>query len=143
MSVSYGKGRNFNRDFEKITGTFGAKLREGWNATYSFTKFWLKPDPEYENSWIQFVRTTYYVDKDFYFKLFYQTKYNTSRGFFDPQFVFVWRFLPPFGSIQLAYQEGTTRVTDIEGQERTFFTKLSWVLYIYYHLKFVGCTLSE
>ena len=43
------------------------------------------------------------------------------------QILFVWRFLPPFGALQLAYQEGSTRYTDEEGQGRTLFAKLSWV----------------
>ncbi|MFH1762973.1 MAG: hypothetical protein ABIF09_02170 [Gemmatimonadota bacterium] len=43
------------------------------------------------------------------------------------QFVYVWRILPPFGSLQLAYQQGPSQVGDESGTFRTVFTKLSWV----------------
>lgn len=82
------------------------------------------------------MRATYYVNKDMYFKLFYQSKYDLTGGFLDPnfdlerettQFVYVWRFYPPFGSLQLAYQEGPSQIDDRPGEYRTLFTKLSWV----------------
>ncbi|MCJ2539960.1 MAG: molybdopterin-dependent oxidoreductase, partial [Candidatus Thermoplasmatota archaeon] len=43
------------------------------------------------------------------------------------QLVYVWRIFPPFGSLQLAYQEGPSRISDETGKYRTIFTKLSWV----------------
>jgi hypothetical protein len=71
-----------------------------------------------------------------YLKLFYQSKYDVTGGFANPDFdqlretvqvVYVWRFFPPFGSLQLAYQEGPSHAADDPGQYRTLFTKLSWV----------------
>ena len=71
-----------------------------------------------------------------YFKLFYQSKYDLTGTFLDPnydleretvQLVYVWRIFPPFGSLQLAYQEGPSRYSDEAGKYRTIFTKLSWV----------------
>ena len=134
--AGYGKGKNYDSELEEITGGFNTKIIDGLNITYRFTKSWLKPDYDDENSWIHYIRTTYYVNKDLYFKLFYQTKYNFSRGFLHPrfeldretvQFVFVWRFLPPFGSIQLAYQEGTSKFSDTQNQGKTVFSKIAWV----------------
>jgi len=112
------------------------KILEGWDVSYQVDRYWFHPDYEDDNSLIHYVRTTYYVNKDLYVKLFYQSKYGVRDGIpelsFDLlretlQFVFVWRFLPPFGSLQLAYQEGTTQITQIEGSGRTLFVKLSWV----------------
>jgi len=136
VSFSYEFGKNFDRDFEKISGGVDVKILEGWNVEYHFNKYWFRPAIEDDNSWIHYLRTSYYLNKDLYFKVFYQTKYRFYGGFTDPEFdllrktlqvVFVWRFFPPFGSIQLAYQEGTTRYTETADQGKTFFTKLSWV----------------
>jgi len=137
VSASYTAGRNFDRDLEKVTGGVKVKFLEGWDVTYYFSRHWFRPAKIDDNSWIHYVRSTYYVNKDLYFKLFYQTKYRVEHGFSDPefdllrknfQFVFVWRILPPFGSLQLAYQESDTRLTTDDGQVKMLFCKLSWVL---------------
>lgn len=136
VSIEYVQGVNYDSDFEEITGGISLKLSEGWNATYHFTKVWFLPDEDEENSWIHYIRSTYYINKDLYFKLFYQSRYKFSRGFFDPMFdlyreniqlLFVWRVIPPFGSLQVVYQKGRTRITEETEKGDTFFTKISWV----------------
>ena len=136
VSAYYGKGTNFDSDLERIGGRINLKLTDALNATYNLTRIWFSPDPNERSSWIHYVRATYYVNKDMYFKLFYQSKYDLTGGFSDPtfdleretiQFVYVWRFFPPFGSLQLAYQEGPSQIADEPGKYRTLFTKLSWV----------------
>ena len=136
ITLLYGNGFNFDRDYNTLGGMLTLKLLEGWNLTYHIRGYWFTPDNDDDNAVIHYLRSTYYLNKDLYFKLFYQTRYDVTERMFDPQFdmnretmqfVFVWRFLPPFGSIQLALQQGTTRVTDIVGHDRTIFTKLSWV----------------
>ncbi|MFC1477445.1 DUF5916 domain-containing protein [candidate division KSB1 bacterium] len=136
VSVKYGKGINYDRDLEKFGGTVSLKIMEGWNAAYNLTRIWFRPDTGNSSSWIHYVRTTYYVNKDMYFKMFYQSKYDLTGSFSDPrfdlnretvQFVYVWRFLPPFGSLQLAYQQGPSNIAETRGKYKTLFTKLSWV----------------
>ncbi len=136
ISFTYGKGKNFDSDVEEIMGSIDLKITEGWNATYSITRLWFWPETDDESSWRHFVRSTYYFNNDMYFKVFYQSRYKVNRLLGDTaydldreniQLVFVWRFLPPFGSIQLAYQEGATRITELDNRSKTFFTKFSWV----------------
>ena len=136
VSFSFSKGRNFDRDLEKITGGIDVKILEGWDLKYYFARHWFHPAKTDDNSLIHYVRTTYYLNKDLYFKLFYQTKHSFSHGLTDPEFdllkktlqlVFVWRIFPPFGSVQLAYQEGTSVYTDVEDQGKTLFSRVSWV----------------
>jgi hypothetical protein len=136
VSAYYGKGKNFDSDLERMGGRVNLKLTDALNVTYNLTRLWFSPDPRGRSSWIHYVRGTYYVNKDMYFKLFYQSKYDMTGSFFDPhfdlerettQFVYVWRFFPPFGSLQLAYQEGPSQIGDESGKYRTLFTKLSWV----------------
>ena len=136
ISAYYGKGTNFDSDLERYGGRIDLKLTDALNATYNLTRVWFSPDENERSSWIHYIRATYYVNKDMYFKLFYQSKYDLTGSFgsshFDleretTQFVYVWRFFPPFGSLQLAYQEGPSQISDDPGQYRTVFTKLSWV----------------
>lgn len=136
ISAHYGKGTNFESDLERFGGRFNLKVTDALNATYNLTRVWFSPDPDGRSSWIHYVRATYYVNKDMYFKLFYQSKYDLTGSFSDPrfdlerettQFVYVWRIFPPFGSLQLAYQQGPSQVGDDLGTFRTVFTKLSWV----------------
>ncbi|MFC1557897.1 DUF5916 domain-containing protein [candidate division KSB1 bacterium] len=136
ISFTYGKGKNFDSDVEEIRGSVDLKITEGWNATYSITRLWFRPEIDDQSSWRHFVKSTYYFNNDIYFKVFYQSRYKVNRLLGNTaydldreniQLVFVWRFLPPFGSIQLAYQEGATRITEVDDRSKTFFTKLSWV----------------
>jgi hypothetical protein len=136
VSVHYGKGKNFDSDLERIGGRVNLKITDALNATYNLTRVWFSPDPRERSSWIHYVRATYYMNKDMYLKLFYQSKYDLTGGFSNPEFdllrettqlVYVWRFFSPFGSLQLAYQEGPSQFSDDPGQVRTLFTKFSWV----------------
>lgn len=43
------------------------------------------------------------------------------------QVLVVWRFMPPFGSLQLAYQRGTSPMGEASDQGSTLFSKLTWV----------------
>lgn len=136
VSAYYGKGRNFDSDLERFGGRVNLKLTDALNATYNLTRLWFSPDPRGRSSWIHYVRATYYVNTDMYFKVFYQSKYDVTGSFSDPRFdlerettqlVYVWRFFPPFGSLQLAYQQGPSQIGDRTDSYRTLFTKLSWV----------------
>jgi len=136
IELGFGRGKNFDSTVEQIHAEVDLKLLEGLNVSYNLTKYWFSPEGNEDNTLIHYVRSTYYVNKDLFFKLFYQSKYDVTGGFsemdFDLdretiQFVFVWRFLPPFGSLQLSYQQGTTRVTETTGYGKTMFSKLSWV----------------
>ena len=135
-NLEYKRGRNFDSDMEVIEGGLELKIIEPWDINYQFEKTWLQHGEPDDNSWIHYIRSSYYINTDLYIKLFYQTKYEVRRFWREPDFdmlrktlqiSLIWRFLPPFGSLQLACQEGTTRYTEEEGRGRTFFTKLSWI----------------
>lgn len=135
-SLEYAFGDNFGRDIERLKGGLGFKVLEGWDVTYYLARHWFRPARADDNSWIHYVRSTYYVNNDLYFKLFYQTKYRIDQGLPEPdlerlrtnfQLVFVWRFIPPFGSLQAAYQNNTS-IYPGEEDLRSLFLKLSWVL---------------
>jgi|ETNmetMinimDraft_32_1059908.scaffolds.fasta_scaffold03106_3 hypothetical protein len=123
--ISYSFGRNYDRDMRLVRSGVGYKISDFWNMGYNLTKLWLKPDPGDENTWIHVLRSNYYVTKDFYLKLFFQSSSAIDKQ--NVQIVWVWRFLPPFGSVQVAYQRGTSRFGTSSDQGHTLFTKFSWV----------------
>ncbi len=123
--VFAGTGVNFDSDLRlygaEIQWPFGDRLR----LEYSVTRLELDPDPELETTWIHVFNGVYYFDPDLFIKLFLQT--NSAVGKLNIQAVWVWRFKPPFGSIQVAYQRGTSEIGEASSQGDTLFTKLSWV----------------
>jgi hypothetical protein len=127
--LSYGVGRNYDSDMKLLGGEISYKLTSGWTASYNVTRLWLDPepvDPEDRSTWIHVVRSDFYFNKDLYLKLFYQA--NSGVGRENIQAVIVWRFLPPFGSLQLAYQKGASKIEMPSDQGQSLFIKLSWIL---------------
>ncbi len=134
FGFTFETGRNFDRDFDSYGAEVTLKLTRGWNITYEMQRVSFNPDPENDGTIIHNVRSTYYLNKDLYLKVFYQSR-DVLAGSALPgearetlQCIFVWRVLPPFGQIQLAYLDGPSRVTEASGRSRTLFAKISWVL---------------
>ena len=136
VSAYYGRGLNFDSDLDQFGGVVDWTITDALTATYDLKRVWFDPDPHDRSSWVHFVRATYYLNKDMFFKAFYQTRYDVTGSLSSPMFdleretiqlLYVWRFFPPFGSLQLAYQEGPAQFDDELVNYRTLFTKLSWV----------------
>jgi len=101
------------------------KISDAWNLSYEVTRLKLKPDLEDRTTWIHVFRSTYYFTNDLYVKLFLQS--NTAIDKEAVQALMVWRIFPPFGSLQFAYQRGTSELGEESTQGDTWFTKLAWV----------------
>ena len=71
------------------------------------------------------LRTDYYFNPDLWLSGFFQS--NSAIGKDNVQILLVWRFRPPFGSVQLAYQRGTSPQGEASDQGDTLFSKLTWV----------------
>lgn len=123
--ASYAVGTNEDADYTLTGAGTSLKITDAWNVSYSLKWLQFDPDPEDESTWIHVVRSNYYLNKDLYFKLFYQS--NTVIDKNNIQVLMVWRFLPPFGSFQLAFQRGTSRFGESSDQGNTFFSKIAWV----------------
>jgi len=133
VGLEYETGRNFDRDFNSLGAEVTLKLNRGWSLTYELKRVSFAPDPESDGSIIHNLRSTYYLNKDLFFKVFYQSR-DVLGGSATPeearetlQCIFVWRVLPPFGQIQLAYLDGPSRVTESADRDRSVFAKISWV----------------
>jgi hypothetical protein len=124
-SIAYSFGKNFDSDFQLIEGNVNLKLTEDLSVSYGLERVLFDPDPENESTWIHVVRATNYFTNDLFIKLFYQL--NTVIDKSNIQVLFVYRFQPPFGSIQVAYQKGTARFGERGEQGHTLFLKFAYM----------------
>jgi hypothetical protein len=125
FEIEVKQGENFGDDLWLYEGELDLKISDAWNVGYDVIRLDLKPDLSGRSTWIHVLRTTYYFTNDLYTKLFVQT--NSAVDKENVQLVTVWRVLPPFGSLQAAYQRGTSGVGEESTQGDTLFVKLAWV----------------
>lgn len=121
--VAYSFGRNFDLDFHLWEGSVNFKLTRDLSISYMLERVVFDPDPENESTWIHVIRATNYFTNDLFLKLFYQV--NTVIDKSNIQILFVYRFQPPFGSIQIAYQKGTGEFGEKGIQDHTLFLKFA------------------
>lgn len=125
FEVAYGTGFNFDSDLTLWQAALRWPFGDRWRLGYDLTRLELEPDAEQESTTIHVFEVLYAFHADLFAKLFVQT--NTAIDKENIQFLWVWRFDPPFGSLQLAYQTGTSEQGQESDQEDTLFAKLSWV----------------
>jgi len=126
-SISAYTGSGFN--FDNNLTLYGAKVQwpfgDRWRLSYDLTQLELEPDLNNETTTIHVLEVLYSFNPDLFVKLFLQT--NSSIDKENIQALGVWRFKPPFGSLQTAYQRGSSEQGRRSAQGDTFFTKLAWV----------------
>jgi hypothetical protein len=125
IAVHAGTGTNFDSDLLLYGLELEWKLSDKWNLSYELTRLELDPDPELESTVIHVFNTDYYFSPDLLLRLFFQSNSVIDKE--NIQALLVWRFLPPFGSLQVAYQRGTSEFGTASEQGDTLFTKLQWV----------------
>jgi hypothetical protein len=123
--VGFTFGRNFDSDFRLWTATARYKLSDQLSAEYELQRFTLDPDPESRSTWIHVLRANHFFTKDLFLRAFFQTNSAIDRR--NLQAVFVWRYQPPFGTIQMAFQRGTAGFGQRSEQGNTLFLKLTTV----------------
>jgi hypothetical protein len=127
QSISTGLefGRNFDADYLLWTGSARYKVTPELSAEYSLERLELDPDPQRQSTWIHVLRANQFFTKDLFLRLFFQTNSAIDRN--NLQVVFVYRYLPPFGTIQVAYQRGTAAFGQRSTQGNTLFVKATTV----------------
>jgi hypothetical protein len=118
-------GHNFDADYVLWTATARHKVTSALSAEYSLQRLTLDPDPLRQGTWIHVLRTDQFFTKDLFLRLFFQTNSAIDRK--NVQAVFVYRYLPPFGTIQVAYQRGTAEFGQRSTQGDTLFLKATTV----------------
>jgi hypothetical protein len=124
--VRYEFGRNFDSDYVLFGGGVNFKLSKKSSVEYELNRLHLDPDPEGESTWLHVLRFNHYFTRDLFIKVFFQSNSVIEKE--NIQAVFVYRFQPPFGTLQLAYQRGTGRFGEKGEQNDTLFLKFSYVL---------------
>lgn len=118
-------GRNFDADYVLWTASARHKVTSELSAEYSLERLVSDPDPEGQGTWIHVLRADQFFTKDLFLRLFFQTNSTIDRR--NAQVVFVYRYLPPFGTIQVAYQRGTAAFGQRSTQGDTLFLKATTV----------------
>ena len=118
-------GRNFDADFVLWTASARYKVTPDLSAEYSLERLELNPDPRRQSTWIHVLRADQFFTKDLFLRLFFQTNSAIDRN--NLQALFVYRYLPPFGTIQVAYQRGTAAFGQRSTQGNTLFLKATTV----------------
>jgi hypothetical protein len=125
VQVGFRGGKNFDAVFQLWTARAAYKPTEQLSVEYELERLTLRPDPENESTWIHVLRADQFFTNDLYLKLFLQTNSAIDRR--NVQAVFVYRYRPPFGTFQLAYQRGTAEFGERSRQGNTFFLKVTTV----------------
>jgi hypothetical protein len=125
VTVGYRFGESFDSSFDLFTAAAAYKLTEELSVEYELQRLILTPDPEDETTWIHVVRSTQFFTPDLFLKLFFQTNSAIDRR--NVQLTFVYRYQPPFGTLQFAYQRGTAEFGERSEQGNTFFVKVTTV----------------
>ncbi|MEE9132413.1 MAG: DUF5916 domain-containing protein [Gemmatimonadota bacterium] len=123
--IGYRAGRNFDLDFQLWAAEAAYKVTPQLAVQYELQRLLLKPDPEDESTWIHVLRADQFFTKDLFVKVFFQTNSAIDRR--NVQVVAVYRYRPPFGTLQFAYQRGTAEFGERSQQGNTFFFKVSAV----------------
>ena len=125
VSLGYAWGKIFDADFALWSAGVAYKITEQLSAEYELQRLTLDPDPRGGTTWIHVLRAEQFFTPDLFLKLFLQTNSAIDRR--NIQLTFVYRYQPPFGTLQLAYQRGTAEFGERSDQGNTLFVKLATV----------------
>jgi hypothetical protein len=124
--VGYQTGRNFDSDLEAVSARFRRKLTSDLSFEYQLSRVWLKPDPRRQATLINIFRARHNFTRDLFVRVFFQTNSVIDRK--NLEAVFVWRYKPPFGAVQFAFQRGRAEFGQRSEQANTYFVKVSGVI---------------
>lgn len=125
VQVGYEFGRNFGSDYALWSGELKRKLSDQFSVEYELQRLTLTPDPDLESTWIHVIRGSQFFTKDLFLRVFYQV--NSAIDRHNVQATFVYRYLPPFGTLQAVYQRGTAEFGQRSNQGHTLFVKATTV----------------
>jgi hypothetical protein len=119
-------GRNFDAEYRLWLVEARRKITDGLSVEYELQRLTLNPDPDRSGTWIHVVRAHQAFTKDLMVRAFFQTNSAIARNHVEA--VFVYRYLPPFGTLQVVYQRGAAEFGRRSTQGHTLFLKATTVL---------------
>lgn len=99
--AEYSFGRNFDRDFWRVSFSGRMKITEKLSAQYSGDLIQFNPDPDSSSTLINVISLNYNFTRDLWVRVFAQNSSSSSRIYFYG--MAGWRFKPPFGALYLIY----------------------------------------
>jgi Domain of unknown function (DUF5916) len=99
--LGYSFGRNFDRDFKRLSLDGRLKLTEKMSLAYSGDLIKFTPDVEESSTFINVLTLNYNFTNNLWVKLFTQNSISSSKVYFYG--LAGWRFSPPFGAVYLIY----------------------------------------
>jgi hypothetical protein len=124
--VKYEQGQNYGLNYSLVEAEIGTFLTPKFSVQYSLQNLNYESDPEQENGQIHILRANQFFTKDIYLKGFYQVDSNTRQQ--DVQLIFVYRYQPPFGSVQFVYQQASENPEQNLEKDQSVFLKYSIIL---------------
>ena len=121
--LGYQTGKSYDSDLRAVNAYFRRKVSAETAFEYQLSRVWLKPDPTQQATLINIFRVRHNFTRDLFLRIFFQTNSVIDRK--NTEAVFVWRFKPPFGSLQFAYQRGRAAFGQRSLQGNTYFIKLA------------------
>lgn len=125
LALAYEFGKNFGSDFRLLTAGIRQNITRRLSFQYNLSRLIYSPDPSGQSTWIHVIVADQYFTKDLFLRCFYQT--NSAIEKKNAQVVFAYRFQPPFGLLQVAYQHGSTHFGEAGTQGHTLFIKFAYV----------------
>jgi hypothetical protein len=125
VSAGYEFGRNFDSDYGLWRATARRKLSDESSIEYELQRVRFTPDPTAASTWIHVLRGSYFFTTDLFLRVFFQVNSAIERR--NAQATFVYRYLPPFGTLQVVYQRGTAEFGQRSEQGHTVFVKVTTV----------------
>jgi hypothetical protein len=125
VRAGFAFGRSFDADFRLLTAAARWKATSSLSTEYELQRLTLTPDSQGKSTWIHVIRANQFFTKDLFLRFFVQTNSAIDRR--NVQAIFVYRYRPPFGTLQLAYQRGTAAFGQRSAQGNTLFLKMTTV----------------
>ncbi|MFC2160628.1 DUF5916 domain-containing protein [Acidobacteriota bacterium] len=104
--LSASVGKNYGSPFQLFTISKKFELFKNFFSEYDFSYIFYTEENLHRSTSIHLLKFTFYANENLFWKLFFQT--NKERGKTNFQVMCIYKFKPPFGTIQLTYQEGQT-----------------------------------
>lgn len=121
--AGFSTGRNFDRDFNLISGGLRLKLVKNLSFDYTTSVIRFKPDTDSSSTYINVATLNYNFTKDIWIKVFAQNSTATDKVYIYG--LLGWRFKPPFGALYLIYSHDQFALDPSPYVSDNFFLKLT------------------
>lgn len=121
--LGFTTGKNFDRDFNLLSGGGRIKLFKKLSLSYSLNMLRFDPDPGNNSTVLNVLTANYNFTNDLWLKFFVQN--SSDYNDFYLYGLFGWRFKPPFGALYLIYSQYQSNNSEGAPKSNNLFLKLT------------------